>query len=273
MATMPQQLPPIILKSPYGGIVRSVAREDQPPNTAVDGINCLPYDPWSGRKRVSQRPGSLVFASTGQSTYVQGLLNFAFVIPAGAIIPPLPAVVLPSNPIGGASTSGSTTGFPSSGSVTFFVLPASANTVQASAHLAYTPYATDYIAPYPAISVTIDFGNIAALTITSQGSTDGTNDYVWLNANGVRVSQASVQYGGGPPNGSTLSVAITLTGSYQGLQTSTTLTATGALSTYTQALGGSQLNPSLSTITVSVTGNGAGGPPNPISTSSVLIIS
>jgi len=270
----------VVLTSPVGsperpgGVIRSIAREEQPEGSAVAALNVLPYD-LSGRKRISQRYGIEEFAaitgqphnSTGQP--IQGMLPVGFVLTPGQKIGPLPAITITSTSTGSVSTSGGNFYFPgSTGSVTWSVSP-SQDQLQISIGLRYIPYATDYIAPYPTLQVSIQFGNIINLSIVSNASTDGINDYVWLTAGATPLTPASVQYGGGPANGTALSVGITASLFYNGLQYYGTVTANG----YTENTDGSELNPSVTPVVVTVTGSGAGSLANPISTSSIVEIS
>ncbi len=269
----------VVLTSPTGsperpgGVIRSIAREEQPEGSAVAALNVLPYD-LTGRKRISQRYGIAEFAdisaqphnSTGQP--VQGMIPVGFVLTPGSKIGPLPAITITSTSTGTLSTSGGSVFFPNNGSVTWSISP-NQDQLQASIGLKYIPYATDYISPYPTLQVSIQFGNIITLDIVSQASTDGTYDYVWLMAGATQLTPPSVQYGGGPANGAALSVSINASTSWNGQHYSGTVTA----NSYTESVSGAELSPSVTPVVATVAGSGAGSLSNPISTSSIVEIS
>jgi hypothetical protein len=103
----PAGFQPILIPvvSPIRGVVRSCSAEQQPELTAPNALNVLPYD-LLGRKRVGQRYGTAVFASTSQSTYVQGMLPIAYILPPGQAVGDLP----PYENFPLTSTDGSTIG-------------------------------------------------------------------------------------------------------------------------------------------------------------------
>jgi hypothetical protein len=81
---MPPQSPITVpLENPIGGVVRAVAHEQQPPNTVVNANNVVPYDLY-GRKRIAQRYGISLFASTSTTgDLVQGLYPVGFALTPG----------------------------------------------------------------------------------------------------------------------------------------------------------------------------------------------
>ncbi len=90
MAT--QQVP---ISSPIKGVVRAVNREGQPPDTAWDAINVLPYDRY-GRRRLASRPG--IIKQCGQqmgsgTQLVQGLIEAPSIIyPPGTFTVPVGSI-------------------------------------------------------------------------------------------------------------------------------------------------------------------------------------
>ncbi len=93
-----QQVP---LTTPIKGVVRTVPREGQPPETCWDALNVLPYDRY-GRRRLAQRAGLLKqYPNQMSDNFVQGMLeapNIVYppgtlTIPAGGLsmIPGFPA--------------------------------------------------------------------------------------------------------------------------------------------------------------------------------------
>jgi hypothetical protein len=93
---MPPPNTPIVVKlnSPVNGIVRSIDRENQPPGTAVTGVNVLPYDSL-GRKRIAQRFGTSILYYPGDpeiGSFIQGMLPVGFIVAPGSAITPPPAV-------------------------------------------------------------------------------------------------------------------------------------------------------------------------------------
>ena len=94
--TMPASQVPIL--SPTKGVVRSVPREGQPPETLFDAQNVVPYDRY-GRKRLSQR-GGLVQQVTSTGGVAATALNANFVMVQGMLEAPVLSFAQPEVAVG-----------------------------------------------------------------------------------------------------------------------------------------------------------------------------
>lgn len=113
---------PIIkqLPTPIHGIVRSIARSEPDPLSLIDGVNCLPYGPWDGLKRLTSRPSLSFFSILSTSTAVNGLQPFGYIAQPGSDIPGVP-YTLQFSTTGHASTIAGGIGVSGNGDASIYV--------------------------------------------------------------------------------------------------------------------------------------------------------
>jgi hypothetical protein len=94
----PRGNPPIIMPTPKLGVIRAQSREEQPEGSLVSANNVVPYDPYSGFLKLTQRLGTqpaatLLGNATGNP--IQGLLPIGYIVQAGSPILPPSTIVFP----------------------------------------------------------------------------------------------------------------------------------------------------------------------------------
>lgn len=263
-----------IIGTPINGVMRSISREEPPEQSLISSLNVLPYDP-DGFRRLSQRPGLNRLLTVPGGNFVQGMLAVGYIVPTGTVIGQQPVNVPFSSwtNTGSLSTDGTNLFFYGyTGSTSYTVAaPAGSRTIEFVVQ--YKPYIIEYNAPPPSVQMVFNVGNIAGITLFSNTSTDGTYQYVWFESpesNGSPVTsilKILIPSPGTPASG-TLEATLKIMASYQ-FQKGYLLIQMDEFSYQEQT---AILNPTLSPVTIQITGNGAGGF-NPLSTSSALEIS